>query len=302
MVRVSRFELDAIAADLERALSAPGDRIAPAALAIARIEHPHLDPRPHLEQLDEFGLQAARRLDGIEGERARVRALNRYIFGALGFAANREQYLDPRNSFLNVVLERRVGIPITLSVVYIEIGRRAGLPLEGVGFSGRFLVHPVGGGPVGETLIIDPFAGGKLRSQADCFALLREQAGEDARWHPSLLAPADRRTMALRMLTNLKRAYVALRSFAHARRAADLLVALDPSAISELRDRGLFSYHLEDFSAALRDLEKYLALIPKAESSLDDDDESGRDEGAREEGKAIWEHVKNLRRRVASFN
>ena len=302
---MTRQDLDRIAADLNRALNAPGDRIAPAALVIARIEHPHLDARTQLEQLDDFGLQASRRLEGIESTRARVAALNRYVFGALGFAANREQYLDPRNSFLNVVLERRVGIPITLSIVYMEIGRRAGLPLEGVGFPGHFLVRCAAGAGSDEILIIDPFNGGKLLSQGDCLALLREHAGEEARWHPSLVAAAGRREIALRMLTNLKRAYVALRSFAHARAAADLLLSLDPSAIAELRDRGLLSYHLEDFSAALRDLEKYLSLIPRAESSGDDDGaEAGEedDEGAREEGKAIWEHVKNLRRRVASFN
>ena len=295
---MGRLDDDAIAADLERALSAPGDRIAPAALVIARIEHPHLDARPHLEQLDEFGVEASRRLEGVETARARVNALNRYMFGALGFAADREPCLDPRNNFLNVVLKRRVGIPLTLSIVYIEIGRRAGLPLEGVAFPGHFLVRCAAGSPEAEaTLIIDPFNGGKLLSQGDCLALLREHAGEEARWHASLLAPAGRRAIAARMLSNLKRSYVALRSFAQARKAADLLLALDPSAIAELRDRGLLSYHLDDLSAALRDLEKYLALIPKAESP--GDDEEG---GAREEGKAIWEHVRNLRRRVASFN
>lgn len=300
---------DPIAIDLERALSAAGDQIAPAALAIARLEHPHLDPRPVLDQLDEFGREAARRLEGVGTRRARITGLNRYMFGALGFAGNQEQYLDPRNNFLNIVLERRVGIPITLSIAYIEIGRRARLPLHGIGFPGHFLVRCDGEQPGDEhALVIDPFNTGALLSEFDCITLLREHAGEDAAWDPALLRPAGGRAIAIRLLTNLKRAYVALRSFAHARRAADLLLALDPSAITELRDRGLLAYHLEDFPAAIRDLEKYLSLMPNPRADREGspadapaEPEDGED-SPREESQAIWEHVKNLRRRVASFN
>jgi len=151
---------------------------------------------------------------------------------------------------------------------------------------------------------VDCFNGGALLSEFDCVNLLREHAGEQAQWSPRLLDAVDRRAIVIRMLTNLKRAYVGLRSFEHARRTSDLLIAVDPSAITELRDRGLLSYHLQDFSAAMRDLERYLQLIPRA-AEPGDEDESGESEGeteAREEFKAIWDHVKNLRRRVASFN
>jgi regulator of sirC expression with transglutaminase-like and TPR domain len=308
-----------IAEELQRALSAPGEQIAPAALAIARLEHPHLDPRPLLEQIEAFGHDAARRLEGVAPVRARITAVNQYIFGTLGFTANREQYLDPRNNFLNVVLERRTGIPITLSIVYIEIGRRAGLELDGIGFPGHFLVRAAGEEPGDDhAIILDPFNGGTLLSEFDCISLLREHAGEDAAWDPGLLGATTRHAIAVRLLSNLKRAYVALRSYSHARRVSDLLVALDPSAITELRDRGLLSYHLEDFSAALRDLEKYLAAMPhgapnaasardrSSEPSTREDadvpDVSQADEDASEESRTIWEHVKSLRRRVASLN
>jgi len=287
-----------LAADLVRALSAEGEQLAPAALAIARLEHPRLDPGPYLEQLDRFGQEAGRRVQHAASPREAVLALNQYVFGTLGFAGNREQYIDPRNSFLNVVLERRIGLPITLSIAYIEIGRRAGLPLAGVGFPGHFLAR------LSPDLVVDCFNGGALLSEFDCVNLLREHAGEQAQWSPRLLDAVDRRAIVIRMLTNLKRAYVGLRSFEHARRTSDLLIAVDPSAITELRDRGLLSYHLQDFSAAMRDLERYLQLIPRA-AEPGDEDESGESEGeteAREEFKAIWDHVKNLRRRVASFN
>jgi regulator of sirC expression with transglutaminase-like and TPR domain len=304
-----------ILGEIERALKAPGDQIAPAALAIARIERPHLDERAYLRLLDEYGREAARRLKEGATSREQIAALNRYVFGTLGFAANREQYVDPRNNFLNVVIERRVGIPITLSIVYIEIGRRAGLPLQGIGFPGHFLVRCAADRGESGALVVDAFNGGAILSESDCTRLLQEHVGEDAVWDPTLLAPAERRTIALRILTNLKRAYVGLRSFSHARRAADLLLALDPAAITELRDRGLLSYHLEDFSSALRDLEKYLSLMPKgaleslegpsdtaANAESEGDEEQQDEDDLREEGRTIWEHVKNLRRRVASFN
>jgi regulator of sirC expression with transglutaminase-like and TPR domain len=304
--------------ELQRALDAPGEELAPAALLLARLEYPHLDPEPWLRQIAGFGAQATVRLEGLPDTRERVLALNSFMFGSLGFAGNREQYVDPRNSFLNDVIERRIGIPITLSVVYLDVGRRAGLPLAGVGFPGHFLVRCEmprdRGREESGPLVIDPFNGGALLSEQDCVKLLRDHAGEDAIWHPSLLGATDRRHIIVRMLHNLKRAYVALRSFEHARWVADLLVALEPESITELRDRGLLSYHLEDFSAALRDLERYLQLVPRgsdgpaaapADGPPDPDHEaelSDEELETRREFEAIWEHVKNLRRRVASFN
>jgi regulator of sirC expression with transglutaminase-like and TPR domain len=296
--------IDPIARNLERALAEPGEALAPAALAIAELEHPHLDPTHWITELDGFGAEVARRVSGLAAMRDRVTALNKFLFGTLGFAGNQQQYLDPRNSYLNDVIARRLGIPITLAIVYIEVGRRAGLPLVGIGFPGHFLVGCEGDNDEG--LIIDAFNGGTLLSQSDCRELLREHAGEDVPWHPSFLDATDRRAIVLRMLGNLKRAYVTLRWFDHARRVSGLLLAVDPSAVTELRDRGLLSYHLEDFSSALKDLEGYLRAVTRAEppqvvATLE---EAGDEEQTEEqqEFKAIWEHVKNLRRRVASFN
>lgn len=297
--------VDSIAVDLELALSEPGDALAPAALAIAQIEYPRLDPTPWLAELDDFGREAARRVAGLAHVRDRIGAVNRFVFGTLGFAGNREQYLDPRNSYLNEVIERRLGIPITISIVYIEVGRRAGLPLSGIGFPGHFLV---GCEPEGEDrIIIDAFGGGTMLSEPDCRTLLREHAGDQVPWHPSFLDRTDRRAIVLRMLGNLKRAYVGLRSFVHARRASDLLLAVDPAAITELRDRGLLSYHLQDFSSALRDLEGYLRMVTRAEppevvAALENNEGDEEENEEEQEFKSIWEHVKNLRRRVASFN
>ena len=289
--------------DLVEAITAaantPGGSLAQAALVIARVEYPRLDPEPYLAMLDAMGEAARRHIErhsectGSSAPTACVQALNTYLFDELGFTGNRKQYEDPRNSCLNVVLERRTGIPITMSVVYMEVARRAGLRIDGVNFPGHFLVRCCEGKPrTGAGLIIDPFHGGALLTEHDCRMLLQRHVGDEVAFSKSLLATATRPQVISRMLLNLKRLYVHMRSFPQARDVTEMLLALTPSSLSELRDRGLLAYHLNDFTSALRDLQAYLKLSSMSE--LDDD--------TREEQEQIWEHVKTLRRRVASMN
>lgn len=309
--RSLQARLPKVADDLLRALNEPGESLAQAALAIAGVEYPAVDPSPYLQRLERMGEAAAGRLqrrDGA-GQHVLVATLNAYLYEELGFSGNRERYDDPRNSFLNEVLDRRLGIPISLAVIYLEIGRRAGLRLEGVNFPGHFLVRVPGlPGGAEEDLIVDPFHAGALLSEVDCRHLLRQHLGEEAAFDHGLLATATRQHIVVRMLVNLKRLYVRMRSFPQARAIADLLLAVDPSALSELRDRGLLAYHMEDFAAALKDLEAYLRMMPRGDGvdpadDLDavDGDEHGDEEPASESAQ-IWEHVKTLRRRVAGFN
>ena len=302
-----------VAEELERALNSPGNELAPAALAIARVEYPTLDAGHWLGELDRLGAQAAVRLAPLRGSlHDLVRAFNEFLFDECGFAGNRRRYEDSRNSFLNEVLERRTGIPITLAVVYIEVARRAGLRVDGVNFPGHFLMRvPVeapGDLPAGDDLIIDPFHGGMLLSEFDCRQLLRQHVGDEAAFSPDLLAPATRLDIVARMLVNLKRLYVRMRSFPQARFVSSLLLAVDPSAIAELRDRGLLAYHLQDFAAALRDLEEYLRLAPKGATEMGDittnpaESEDAEGPPVEDDVAQIWEHVKSLRKRVAGFN
>ena len=284
----------------------PDPDLAIAALMIARVEYPRLDAGPYLDQLDALGHEAERRVAAaavvpgdapprVDPDRyARVIALNDYLFKELRFVGNEVQYEDPRNSFLNEVLDRRTGIPITLALLYMEVARRAGLHVEGINFPGHFLLRcPARRGlPYSEDLIIDAFHGGALLSEDGCRELLRRHAGDDAVFDSHLLGHATKPQILARMLLNLKRVYVSMHSFPQARDVTELLLAVDPSAINELRDRGLLAYHLKDFSAALRDLQAYLHLSSKA----------NLDEETREEHEQIWEHIKTLRRRVASLN
>ena len=296
-------------------MNAPGEELAPAALAIARVEYPALDVEGYLDAIDRMGDDAAARVSqaGVRGQDA-IQVLNEYLYDDQRFTGNRERYDDPRNSFLNEVIDRRTGIPISLAVVYLEIARRAGVAVDGVNFPGHFLVRASDERPRlrvgGEVVIVDPFHGGALLSELDCREMLRQHVGEDAAFDRDLLRPATRHQIVVRMLVNLKRLYVRMRSFPQARFAADLLLSVDPSAVSELRDRGLLAYHLQDFSAALRDLETYLRLMPRqveepgpAEIVLDaGEDAPERVAGDGDEDSQVWEHIKNLRKRVAGFN
>ena len=288
-----------LVASLTAAAGAAGTSLAPAALLIARIEYPRLDVESYLAKLDAMGELARqavqRRIKDTSdsSQLACIKAVNEFLFDELHFVGNREKYEDPRNSCLNEVLDRRTGIPITMCVVYMEVARRAGLHIDGVNFPGHFLVRCPDVRPRGSSgLIIDPFHGGALLSERDCRLLLQRQVGSEVAFSRSLLAPTTRLQILVRMLINLKRIYVHMRSFPQARDVTELLLAMTPSALSELRDRGLLAYHLNDVTGALRDLQTYLKL-----SSL-----SELDKESREEQEQIWEHVKTLRRRVASLN
>ena len=275
----------------------PEPDLATAALLIARLEYPRLDASRYLDRLDRMGRAAAERLGRApDGEpRLQAAALNGYLFEEEGFAGNRKHYDDPRNSFLNAVLDRRSGIPVTLALVYMEVARRAGLRVDGVNFPGHFLLRlPSGAPPAGDdALILDPFHRGAILSETDCRKLLRDHAGADAKFEPALLARATKLQILVRMLVNLKRIYVKMRSFPQGRAMTELLLALDPSALTELRDRGLLAYNLNDYTAALRDLEAYLRYTARG------DGERPKENSEQAE---IWEHVKALRRRVAGLN
>jgi regulator of sirC expression with transglutaminase-like and TPR domain len=297
-----------VAAELARALDAHGHELAPAAFAIARVEYPALDSARYIDRLDEMGARAADRLGSpVTTTSESVTAFNEYLYDEEGFAGNREQYDDPRNSYLNQVLDRRTGIPISLAIVYLELARRTGLSITGVNFPGHFLLR-AGGSVADDDLIIDPFHRGALLSEYDCRQLLRNHVGDEAAFDCSLLAPATRHEIVVRMLVNLKRLYVRMRSFPQARFVSTLLLTADPSAVHELRDRGLLAYHLEDFSSALKDLEEFLRLSPaetsreEEEFTVVEEDEDGDLQEQRDETTPVLDHVKALRRRVAGFN
>jgi len=298
-----------VADDLLRSFASvaqsPDPDLAVAALMIARVAYPKLDPTPYLNQLDALGREAAERVSNATANDfdvppevdpdvfARIRVLNEFLFNDLRFVGNDVHYGDPRNSFLNDVLDRRTGIPITLALVYMEVARRAGVSVEGINFPGHFLLRCRAKPETrySRDLIIDAHHRGALLTDAMCRELLHRHT-DTPLWDDLLLVHATKRQILVRMLLNLKRVYLGMYSFPQARDITELLLAVDPSALDELRDRGLLAYHLHDFSGALKDLQSYLNLSARTEP----------DEDQRKEHAEIWEHVKTLRRRLASMN
>ncbi|MBM3358006.1 MAG: tetratricopeptide repeat protein [Betaproteobacteria bacterium] len=238
--------------------------LAEAALVIAAEEYRGLDIDAYLARIDDMAAVLQRRLRSDIPAAEAILALNRYVFDELGFSGNGADYYDARNSFLNEVIERRLGIPITLSLVYTELGRRLGLALHGVSFPGHFLVKcAVRGG----TVVLDPFSRGLSLSVDDLRERLCRLYGGTAPEPEAIahmLGAATKKEILARMLRNLKGIYVQQRDFNRALGAAQRIVALGPVAAEEYRDRAAIYVELECFRAALEDYRQYLVLRPEA--------------------------------------
>ncbi len=264
------------------ALPEPDLDLGRAALLIARGEYPRLDVEHYLARLDAMA-DSLRTEMALEKDPARrVALLSRFLFVTEGFRGNADQYYDPRNSFLNDVLDRKLGIPITLSTVYMELGWRLQLPLVGVGFPGHFLVKYVLRD--GE-ILIDPFHRGAVLTEADCRRRLEAMTEGAMPFQPEHLRPVTKRQILARTLTNLKQIYLRARNFPKALGIMDLVLVVSPAEAAEVRDRGLLLSQTGRLGAALRDLERYLALAPEAEDA-----------------ETVKEHMAGIRRRMASMN
>ena len=250
---------------LQAVLGLPDEAIdlAQASLLIARDEYPDLQVPRYLDLLDEMAAEIRGRLRGGEGPMSRIAHLNRFLFDDLGFRGNHQDYNDPRNSFLNDVLDRRVGIPISLSTVYIEIGRRIGCPIGGVSFPGHFLVRYLGPEAAAE-ILIDPFNRGLILTPEECRRRLREMFGERIPFTPQLLRRARNREIIERVLNNLKGIYERDRDYHRALRIQESILCLHPESAEPLRDRGLLYYRVACLGEAARDLDAYLRLAPQA--------------------------------------
>jgi regulator of sirC expression with transglutaminase-like and TPR domain len=267
-----------------RLVSRPEETIdlAEAALLIAKEEYPDLDVADYLGRLEAMAAEVQAQVGSTVDPRRMIEALNTYLFQAQGFRGNSEDYYDPRNSFLNDVLDRRTGIPITLSTVYLAVGRRLGLRLDGVGMPGHFLVKYMA---PDEEVVIDPFNGGAVVTPADCQRLLDRIYGGKLAFEPRFLTTLGTRRILGRMLSNLKVIYFNNHAYAKALSVVDRLLILDPQTATEIRDRGLLSSQLKRFTEATADLERYLRLAPEAEDA-----------------DVIRDHLRSMRERVASMN
>ncbi len=240
-------------------------------LLIAKcVEYPDLDIDEYLARFEKMASEIQSRLDSADrGPRSLIHVINRYLFASQGFHGNENDYYDPRNSFLNDVMDRRTGIPITMSTLFIELAGRTGLALEGVGFPGHFVVKYSG---PGFEFLIDPFNKGRMLSENDCQDILDRIYGGGVEFRSEMLATVTKKQIIGRMLSNLKGIYVDSKNYQKALWVVELILDLSPGNALEIRDRGLLYHRLECFSRALHDLETYLNLrsdAPDGEAMID---------------------------------
>ena len=239
------------------------------ALLVAHIEHPDLDPAHQLKRLDELAARAGR---------VDVHRLRKFLFEEEGFTGNADDYYDPRNSCLNDVLDRRRGIPITLSVLAIEVGRRAGLVVRGIGLPGHFMAQADG-------VLFDPFNGGAVVSREEAGAVVARVLGRAVPLEQSHFAPVPTPHILLRMLANLRRVYVDREEWAKARAVMERLMLLEPESAGHVRDYGTVLMKEGHFARGAACWEDYLKRCPEARDAS-----------------RVKEQLTEIRRAIASLN
>ena len=232
-----------------------------AALLVALEEYPELELDRERRRIEEIAEAGAARVQSLENPFARLDGLRVYLFEELGFRGNQEEYEDPRNCYLNEVLDRRVGIPLTLSVLLMEVARKAGFEARGIGLPGHYVSRLTYSG---RALLVDAFHGGHVITPEDCRELVIRATGRPSLYRPELLEGASTRTTLCRLLLNLKRIYLAREDYTRALSAVERLLLVAPDDPRELRDRGFLQAYLGRPVAAVADLEAYLALAPSA--------------------------------------
>jgi regulator of sirC expression with transglutaminase-like and TPR domain len=240
-------------------------RLDVAALLLARTEYPGLDVSEQLGRLD--ALAARAECDPGQSPHANIASLNRLLFDEESFAGNDKDYDDPRNSYLNDVLDRKVGIPITLCLIYQEVACRCGLPVVGVGFPGHFLAKYIAAS--GE-ILLDPFHRGAIVSLQDCEVKLKAQFGETAEFRPSYLEVASAKQTLTRMLNNLKGVFFRRKDFARVLMIIELALAVDPASRQEIHDRAMIYFLLRRYEQSMVDLRAYLTLSPQDDPQIRD--------------------------------
>jgi regulator of sirC expression with transglutaminase-like and TPR domain len=253
-----------------------------AALAIGLEEYPGLDMDEYLRRLNNLAARTEALIGKDRSTNNILDCLNEALFVQEGLKGNADDYYDPRNSYLNEVLERKEGIPISLSVIYIEVARRIGFPVQGVGLPGHFIVKHVAGD---QEILVDPFNQGRRLTLMDCQEMLDRIYGEQLTMQSTFLQGMEKRAIVSRMLFNLKGIYYQREEYQKALSIVERILMLNPGMLTEIRDRGILLMQTSLFSKALADLEYYLAHAP-----------------APEDGPQVKRHIQTLRSIVSATN
>ncbi len=275
---------DSIRADFETLVRRPEPMLdlARAALLVAAESDPNMDVDAHLSRFDQWAEELRSRLQPDWNNLQKLARLRTFVFEDLGFRGDRKDYFSPSNSLLHEVLERRRGIPLTLAIVMMELGWRVGIPFEGVGFPGHFLVRLAG--EPGD-LLLDPYTRGMSVHEDDCRRMLQETTGGRVEYDARLLASVGKRQMLVRLLHNLKAAYLRAGDDEQALAAVDRILIIEPDDLDQVRDRGLLLFRMRQYNRALECLNRYLEGTPAAPDRT-----------------SIEQHARALRQLLSSLN
>ena len=231
-------------------------------LKLAQIlEYPDLNISKYVEKINEIGNSLKLKIDDVKNSTYLISMLNEHVFEKYGFQGDDEDYYDPRNNFLNAVIDKKTGIPITLSIIYSEVAKYIGLDLRIVGFPGHVVVK------YEEEMIIDPFYSGRLLTINDLEEILYRNFGDGVEFIPEYLNTATTDQILTRLLRNLKNAYTQSYAYDKAMRCTDMILGIRPESPEEIRDKGILEERLLHYNAALPLLNKYLELEPEAEDA-----------------------------------
>lgn len=238
--------------------------LAKSALYFAKAEYPDLDVENYLEIIDAIALEIEFQLPSERYPLKVIQTINDHLYNYLQFQGNKENYYDPENSFLNRVIERQLGIPISLSVVYLAIAKRLNFPMVGIGMPGHFLIRP----EFEEAgIFVDAFNRGEILFEHDCQAKLQETYQQPVELDPSWLEPVSNKQILVRMLNNLKFIYLHRRELNKALSIISSIVKISPENVTEIRDRGLLYYQINRWSEAIIDLEYFLKVSPHSDDA-----------------------------------
>jgi len=225
------------------------------------LEYPELNISKYIEKINEMGNSLKIKIGEVKNSTYLISMLNEYFFDELGFHGAEEDYYDPGNSFLNIVLDKKTGIPITLSIIYSEVAKNIGLDLQIVGFPGHVIVK------YKEEVNLDPFYRGKLLTIEDLEEILDRNFGEGVEFVPEYLNEATTEQLLTRLLRNLKNAYTQSYAYDNAMKCTDMILGMQPESPEEIRDKGILEERLLRYDKALPLLNKYLELEPEADDA-----------------------------------
>jgi regulator of sirC expression with transglutaminase-like and TPR domain len=251
--------------NLTELLAAPGPLdVVEAALWVAAEEYPDLEVKREVARVHILSAEGARLAEVHDNPFAKLDGIRRYLYEELGFRGNALNYNDPRNSFLNEVLNRRIGIPLTISILFMAVAEAAGFDVRGVNLPGHFVIRLTYGG---RNILVDPYHGGQVITQDDCRELVRKTTARPSLFKAEQLEGIDDQDIIGRMLLNLKHVYLELDDNTRALSVVNRMLLIKPGDPSEIRDRGLLRARIGRLGPAIDDLEHYLNTSPKRHDS-----------------------------------